>query len=98
MGNNLGNSYETKIKTEQCKEMTLKIEIKNSSLFILCFYYSNYIKNSFSNYFHLEDLQQQSPYYNQFNSEIALLKEITGNKYRGKEYIRGNEVTSLSID
>ena len=90
--------YEFKIITNLNNTMILTIEIKDSKLFINCYYYKNYFKKTFNNSFTLDELKELSPYYKQFNKEEEILNEIMKNNYKGKESIEGNEEQSKTIN
>ena len=89
--------YTRKIKTDQNNEMTLIIKKINSQLSIKCSYEKNYFTKIFSNSFTLENLYQLCKYFRMFESIDEVLKEILGNKYKGKESIEGNEEKSKII-
>lgn len=89
--------YEIKIKTNQNNEMNLSICIKDTKLCVTCFFYKNYFKKTFRNFFTLDELKEISAYFRQFNSEQEVLNEIMNNIYKGKENIEGNEETSNLI-
>lgn len=89
--------YSTTITTDQNNRMKLNIEIINSELSISCTYEKNFIKNTFSNLFSLEILQEQ-PIFSSFNTVEQILYEIINKKTKEKEYIIGNELISDSIE
>ena len=95
--------YTRKIITSQINKMNLKIETKQDKLYICCFYKNEYITNTFSNSFSLEELKKQSKqskqskFYDLFDNVKEVLDEIKNNHIKNGEYIEGNEDTSREI-
>ena len=93
-------TFTQKIKTEKNNEMNIKIEIKDSKLFVSCFYVKNYYKKNFANSFTFDQLQRKERYYKMLDNEKELFKiitELNSNIYKGKEYIKGDEENSNLI-
>ena len=98
------NAYETTIITLNNKdngtgrnEVKLRIEVKDSLLYIKCYYYSGYFLKTFTNSFSLVDLLKLSLYFDQFRDINEVFRELKYRRNDLKEYISSNEEISDKI-
>ena len=91
------NCFEKNIITKDNHEMNILINIKDNKLCISCYYWNNYIKKTFINYFSLDDLKQISRYFTIFDSELEILNEIIHNQSKEEVFIEVNEEISNRI-
>ena len=96
--------YETTIITLNNKdngtgrnEVKLRIEVKDSLLYIKCYYYSGYFLKTFTNSFSLVDLLKLSLYFDQFRDINEVFRELKYRRNDLKEYISSNEEISDKI-
>ena len=81
-------TYENKINSIKNENIKIKIKKIENNLEILIFI-ENFIKKTYIGNFNLDDLKNQSNYYNQFNDTKMIIEEIKG--YNGDKKIEVNE-------
>ena len=83
----MSSQYFSTIISNKEHKCYLTIEIKGKKIHMSSCYYVDYFKTTFENDFTLEQLQQMSDFYKQFQNEMQVLNEIRNNPNKKEEQI-----------
>ena len=85
------------IITEQNNKMKVRIELKDSKIYVKCSLKLDYFKIEFVNNYTLNELKKKCDYFRQFNNLQDFIRELIYNDLNDKNYIEGNEYKSKEI-
>lgn len=94
----MSSQYFSTIISNKEHKFNLTIEIKDKKIHISSCYYVDYFKTTFENDFTLEQLQQNSDFYKQFQNEMQVLNEIRNNpKKKEEQIIEGDNPNEICL-